>query len=250
MSAPADWIVPDWPAPARVRALVTTRAGGVSTGACASFNASYKVGDAPAAVDENRRRLRCLLPEEPRWLTQVHGARVMDAESVDDLPQADASLARRAGCVCAVTVADCVPVLFCDTAGTVVAAAHAGWRGLAGGVLENTVRAMAVDPAGVLAWLGPGIGPDAFEVGNDVRDAFAAHDAAALAAFRAHAAGKWLADLYALARQRLSACGVTRVSGGTHCTYSDPQRFFSYRRERTGGRMAALVWLDDAPGRA
>jgi YfiH family protein len=211
---------------------------------------SYKVGDAPAAVDENRRRLRALLPAEPRWLTQIHGTRVVAAEDGDDLPQADASVAHRAGNVCVVTVADCVPVLFCDAAATVVAAAHAGWRGLAGGVIENTVRAMGVDPAGVLAWLGPGIGPAAFEVGNDVRDAFAAHDATALAAFRPLGHGKWLADLYALARQRLGSCGVTRVTGGTHCTYGDPQRFFSYRREPAGGRMAALVWLDAAAGPA
>ena len=244
MSIPEDWIVPDWPAPAAVRAFVTTRAGGVSRGACAGFNVSYKVGDDPAAVDENRRRLGALLPAGPCWLTQVHGTHVVEAGPAAEPPQADASFTRRTGTVCAVTVADCVPVLFCDTAGTVVAAAHAGWRGLAGGVLENTVRALGIPAAEVLAWLGPGIGPHAFEVGDDVRAAFLQQDAAASAAFAPRAPGKWLADLYLLARQRLAAHGVTHVFGGDHCTFSDPGRFFSWRRERAGGRMAALVWLE------
>lgn len=244
MSIPRDWIVPDWPAPATVRAFVTTRAGGVSRGACAGFNVSYKVGDDPAAVDENRRRLGALLPAGPCWLTQVHGTQVVEAGPAEEPPQADASFTRRPGTVCVVTVADCVPVLFCDTAGTVVAAAHAGWRGLAGGVLENTVQALGIPAPEVLAWLGPGIGPRAFEVGDDVRAAFLQHDAAAAAAFVPRAPGKWLADLYMLARQRLAARGVTRVFGGDHCTFSEPGRFFSWRRERAGGRMAALAWIE------
>jgi hypothetical protein len=244
MSIPCDWIVPDWPAPATVRAFMTTRAGGVSRGACAGFNVSYKVGDDPAAVDENRRRLGALLPAGPCWLTQVHGTRVVEAGAAEEPPQADASFTRRTGTVCVVTVADCVPVLFCDTAGTVVAAAHAGWRGLAGGVLENTVQSLGIPAAEVLAWLGPGIGPRAFEVGDDVREVFLQHDAAAASAFAPRAPGKWLADLYTLARQRLATHGVTRVFGGDHCTFSEPERFFSWRRERAGGRMAALVWIE------
>jgi YfiH family protein len=243
MNAPHDWIVPDWPAPAGVNSLITTRNGGVSSGAHASFNLGLRCDDDAAAVAANRLQLQRLLPQPPRWLHQVHGARVIVADSLDHETEADASIARAPGTVCAVMIADCMPVLLCDDAGSVVAAAHAGWRGLSTGVLENTVRAMKVAPARLFAYLGPAIGPAAFEVGDDVRDAFVGVDAAAAAAFVPHGDGKWLADLYMLGRQRLAACGVERVSGGGLCTVADPQRFFSYRRDRLTGRMAALIWL-------
>jgi YfiH family protein len=246
MKAPhPDWIVPDWPAPANVKALITTRAGGVSEGPFASLNLGMRTGDDPQAVAANRARLNALLPQQPRWLRQVHGPRVVEADALTDAPEADAGIARRPGTVCAVLVADCIPVLLADRAGTRVAIAHVGWRGLAAGVIEDTVRAMAGDPRGLIAYLGPGIGPGAFEVGDDVRDAFLTRDAGAAAAFKPHAAGKWLADLFLLARQRLRRAGVDAVHGGALCTYSDARRFFSYRRSRTTGRMAALIWLTE-----
>lgn len=246
MKAPhPDWIVPDWPAPANVRALITTRAGGVSRGAYSSLNLGLRTGDDPNSVAANRERLRAALPQEPKWLRQVHGARAVEADTLEDVPEADAAIARRPGTVCAVMVADCVPVLLADRAGTTVAIAHAGWRGLAGGVVEQAIERMAVPPGELLAYLGPGIGPRAFEVGPDVRDAFLSGNAQAEAAFTPHATGKWLADLYLLARQRLARAGVAQVSGGTLCTYTDPLRFFSYRRDRTTGRMAALIWRTD-----
>lgn len=235
----------DWPAPPGVRAFATTREGGAGNGAFDSFNLSYRVGDDAAAVDANRRRLRAWLPAEPRWLTQVHGSRVVNAAAVTEPVEADAAVTRERGVVCAISIADCLPVLLCDRAGSVVAAAHAGWRGLSGGVLENTVAAMQCPPADLLAWIGPGIGPAAFEVGKDVQTTFVQQDAAAASAFQPHAAGKWLCDLFALARQRLARAGVTAVSGGAHCTYREAGRFFSYRRDRTTGRMAALIWLDN-----
>ena len=238
-----DWIVPDWPAPASVKALITTRAGGISKGPFASLNLGLRTGDDPQAVAANRDRLNSLLPQPPRWLRQVHGASVVEADSLAGLPEADAGIAHRPGTVCAVLVADCIPVLLADRAGTTVAIAHAGWRGLAAGIIENTARRMAVNPRGLIAYLGPGIGPGAFEVGADVRDAFIARDAEAAAAFTPHTAGKWLADLFLLARQRLRRAGVPEIHGGALCTYSDARRFFSYRREPTTGRMAAVIWL-------
>ncbi len=237
-----DWLIPDWPAPANVRALITTRAGGVSQGAYSGLNLGLRTGDDPQAVAANRERLRAALPQEPKWLRQVHGTRAVEADALEDIPEADAAIARRPRTVCAVMVADCVPVLFADRSGTTVAVAHAGWRGLAGGVIEQAIERMAVPPGEIIAHLGPGIGPRAFEVGADVRDAFLSGGAQAEAAFKPHAAEKWLADLYLLARQRLAHAGVTQVSGGDLCTYSDPLRFFSYRRDRTTGRMAALIW--------
>ncbi|MCC7486224.1 MAG: peptidoglycan editing factor PgeF [Burkholderiales bacterium] len=237
-----DWIVPEWPAHESVRAFVTTRAGGASRGAYETFNLGRRTDDDPAAVDSNRAALRGLLPAEPLWLKQVHGARVVDADRPPDTLEADAAVSRNPGTVCAVLVADCVPVLFSDRAGTAVAAAHAGWRGMAAGVLENTVRAMPVRPVELLAFLGPGIGPRAFEVGADVRDAFLAADAGASDAFAARKPGKWLADLYALARRRLARAGVERVFGGGLCTWSDTARFYSHRRDGPTGRMAAVIW--------
>jgi polyphenol oxidase len=243
-SLPEDWIVPVWPAPARVRALITTRNGGGSTGPYASMNLGLRVNDDPAAVGANRRRLRQFLPAEPKWLNQVHGTSVATAESITDPVEADASVATSPGSVVAIMVADCLPVLFTDRGGNVVAAAHAGWRGLAAGVIENTVRALATPPKDVLAYLGPAIGPSAFEVGDEVRDAFVAVDPAAGRAFQAHQPGKWLADLFLLARQRLAGAGVSGVYGGGQCTFSDPMRFFSHRRDKVSGRMAALIWIE------
>ena len=237
-----DWIIPRWPAPANVRALITTRAGGVSQGPFASLNLGLRTGDDPQSVSANRAQLEALLPQPPRWLRQVHGATVVEGDSLPDAPEADACVARRPGTVCGVLVADCIPVLLADRAGTTVAIAHAGWRGLAAGVVESAVGRMAVAPRNLVAYLGPGIGPTAFEVGPDVHDAFVGRDARSQAAFAPHAAGKWLADLFLLARHSLQRAGVEDIHGGDLCTYSDAARFFSYRRERTTGRMAALVW--------
>lgn len=246
-----DWILPDWPAPAGVRALMTTRSGGVSAPPYDSLNLAAHVGDDPAAVAENRRLLRAVLPAEPLWLTQVHGTTVAEVGQDAAGVVADAAVARSPGQVCAVLTADCLPVLLCDERGSVVAAAHAGWRGLLAGVLEETVRSMGIGPARILAWLGPAIGPDAFEVGEEVRQAFIEqHDLAAIA-FRPALPGtldklprKWLADLYALARLRLAQAGVERVYGGIGCTHRDAGRFYSYRRDGRTGRMAALIWRE------
>lgn len=247
-----DWLVPEWPAPPGVKALITTRAGGVSAGRYASLNVGYSTQDDPRAAEENRARLSALLPEAPRWLKQVHGARVVDAESIGERPEADASIARTAGTVCAIQAADCLPVLFADRGGRMVAAAHAGWRGLAAGVLDNTIAAMreaGVAPRNVIAYIGPGIGPAAFEVGEDVRAAYVDRDRAAAFAFAPRGTGKWLADLPALARRALLRCGIDAVYGGGLCTYSDPRRFYSYRRDGETGRMAALIWLAAPPAR-
>ena len=214
-------IEPDWPAPARVRALVTTRPMGDMAGA-------------------GRNALNGLVPSEPVWLTQVHGAAVIDLDEERTSLKGDAAITRAARTVCVVGAADCMPVFLTDKAGTVVAAVHAGWRGLSAGVIEAAVAAMKAPPAQVLAWLGPAIGPRAYEVGEDVREAFASHPDAFSAPTRP---GHWLLDLYAVARARLSAMGVGRVYGGGFCTYSEAARFYSYRRDRTKERMAALIWL-------
>jgi YfiH family protein len=246
MTAAHNWIVPAWPAPPQVKSLITTREGGVSGGMHASLNLGLRAGDDAAAVQANRALLRAHLPQEPRWLRQVHGARVVTADALTATPEADASIARDAGTVCTVMIADCLPVLLCDVRARAVGIAHAGWRGLAAGVVENTVKAMEIPPAELIAYLGPAIGPDAFEVGADVRDAFIAADSGADAAFAAYGEGKWLADLFQLARRRLAQCGVRQVFGGGLCTYRDPARFFSYRRDKTTGRMAALIWIAGA----
>lgn len=239
-------ILPDWPAPKNVKALSTTRHGGVSEGPYASLNLASHVGDAPEAVADNRAILGRQLPMEPLWLTQVHGTTVVNAACTCPYAEADAAISRLGYRLCTVMTADCLPVLLCDTAGTVVGAAHAGWRGLAGGVLEATVGAMGVEGPQLLAWLGPAIGPDFFEVGPEVVDAFVARDPAAQSAFRPHPAadGKWLGDLYALARLRLATLGVSRVYGGGRCTYREETDFFSYRRDGRTGRMATMIWLD------
>lgn len=247
-----DLIRPDWPAPARVQACFTSRQGGVSDGVFAGLNLGAHVDDDPQRVAENRRQLRAQLQltQEPIWLTQVHGTKVYPVREAAEAqpaipPQADAAVTRLSGVPLTVMTADCLPVLFCDDDASVVAAAHAGWRGLAAGVLENTVREMGVPPHRLRAWLGPAIGAEAFEVGDEVRAAFVADDAGAAAAFVARPlAGKWLADLFMLARRRLVAAGVTRISGGGVCTVAAPQRFYSYRRDGVTGRFASMVWLD------
>lgn len=238
------WLTPDWPAPARVRACVTTRADGVSLPPYDSFNLGDHVDDNPAAVASNRLKLTTTLGCQPAWLSQVHGIRVVEADPAR-VETADASWSQTPGIASLVMTADCLPALFCNRDGTRVAAAHAGWRGLANGVLEATVDALATPADQILVWLGPAIGPDAFEVGPEVRDAFIAQHAEADAAFRPSAnAGRYLADIYALARIRLAARGITAVHGGGFCTVSDP-RFYSYRRASRTGRFASLVWLAD-----
>lgn len=237
-----DWLTPDWPAPANVRACVTTRGGGVSAAPFDTFNLGDHVDDDPAAVASNRAHLVDMLGCQPAWLRQVHGIVVAEADPAV-VVEADGNWTATPGIACTAMTADCLPALFCDRAGSRVAAAHAGWRGLAGGVLEATVRELDVAPQELLVWLGPAIGPAAFEVGGEVRDAFVMQHAEAANAFVPSVnAGKFMADIYQLARIRLAAIGVTAVSGGGFCTYSDP-RFYSYRRSPRTGRFASLIWL-------
>lgn len=236
-----------WPVPAHVHALTTTRNGGanagVSTGAYRHFNLASHVGDDPAAVAANRATLRnrFQFEREPRWLQQVHGVAVVDAATAADMSIADGSFTDRPNVVCAVLTADCLPIFLCDDAGSRVAVLHAGWRGLAAGVIERGMLHMSTAP--VHAWLGPAIGPRAFEVGDEVRAQFIASDAQATRAFIAQRPGHWLADLYALARLRLQRCGVRSIHGGGFCTFTDAARFYSYRRDGACGRMASLIWL-------
>jgi len=245
MPKPFDWITPDWPAPKRVKACVTTRSGGQSVGAFASLNLGDRVGDLTDAVRANREQLAQRLQCQPAFLHQVHGTHIVSANP-DNCPQADGSWTQTPKIACTVLTADCLPVLFCDKAASCVAAAHAGWRGLAAGILEQTVRALAVPAKELLVWLGPCIGPKAFEVGEEVRVAFIQQQGQAAAAFvPTQQNGKYLADLYQLARLRLAACGVINLYGGGFCTFSDAARFYSYRRENPTGRMASLIWLDD-----
>ncbi|EEG08552.1 peptidoglycan editing factor PgeF [Pseudogulbenkiania ferrooxidans] len=240
-----DWLTADWPAPAKVKTLITTRKGGVSEAPYDSFNLGAHVGDLPEHVSLNRETLRRFVPEEPAWLNQVHGTRVVNAADVTETPpEADASVSRTPDAVCVIMTADCLPVLLTSRDGSVVGAAHAGWRGLCDGVIEATVSAMNEQAANLMAWLGPAIGPDAFEVGAEVRAAFMAHDPAAAQAFTDIGEGKFLADIYTLARQRLAALGISEVYGGDFCTVIDRERFFSYRRDRTTGRMASLIWIE------
>jgi hypothetical protein len=242
MTAP-EFLVPDWPVPPGVRALVTTRRGGVSEGRYASLNLALHVGDDAATVAANRHRLRHALglPAEPAWLDQVHGPGVTVLPRVALVP-ADAAVTFSRGNVCAVLVADCLPVFLASRSGDRVGIAHAGWRGLAAGVVEATIRALDCEPGSLVAWLGPSIGPDAFEVGREVRDAFA-DDPLTAQAFRPGRADRFLADLPALARLRLAAAGVAAIYGGGLCTHADADRFYSYRRDGATGRMAALAWL-------
>ena len=255
--AEPHFITPDWPAPPNVGAAFTLRAGGVSVAPHDSLNMGGGIGDSLEAVAENRRRVRNALglPGEPVWLQQVHGVGVVSFAGgapatvgpSGELPVGDAAVAWGAGQVCAIRVADCMPVLFAARDGSAVAAAHAGWRGLAGGVLEATVERLRVPASELIAWLGPAIGPANFEVGDEVRAAFTAADSDAASAFSANSRGRWQCDLYALARRRLAAIGVAGIYGGGWCTYADPDRFFSYRRSSQCGRMAALIWITAPP---
>lgn len=244
MSEGLDFLVPDWPVPASVHAVMTTRRGGASRDPYASLNLAAHVGDDPQAVAENRRRVReaLRLPREPHWLDQVHGR---DVAVLPGPAQggADAAVAFEPGPVCAVLVADCLPVFLASRTGDRVGLAHAGWRGLAAGVVEATVAALETEPSELIAWLGPAIGPAAFEVGGEVREAFIAAQPEAARDFRPGRGRRFLADLQGLARRRLAACGVTSVHGGGSCTVADPARYYSYRRDGKTGRMAALIWL-------
>lgn len=291
-SATPQWLIPDWPAPPGVRALSTLRVGGSSRPPYASLNVGGHVGDAAIAVAKNRRSLReaAGLPAEPSWLTQVHGIRVADLDAIDladgmdaasALNHADAVVTSRPGRVCAIQTADCLPVLLASASGARVGAAHAGWRGLAGGVIEAAVAAMGVAPQEIMAWLGPAIGPLHFEIGPEVREALLKDDPGAEGAFQPstrrgpatgadeHAAAapvrtlaptgggaadgdtieRFMADLYVLARRRLRRLGIERIFGGTECTFSRPDRYFSHRRDGQTGRQASLIWLEDASSR-
>ncbi len=262
MSGELQFIAPDWAAPPGVRAAFTLRTGGVSRPPYESLNLGSRIGDLAEAVAGNRRRVReaLRLPAEPVWLNQVHGVEVIDVprwlhrsrdsgagtepSDLADPPTGDASVMRGAGQVCAIRVADCMPVLFAARDGTAVGAAHAGWRGLASGVLEATIRALGIPPGQLIAWMGPAIGAQHFEVGDEVREAFLAADGGAARAFVPNPRGRWQCDLYALAHRRLQAAGVSAISGGGWCTFAEKERFFSYRRDGQCGRMAALIWID------
>lgn len=241
------FIQPNWPAPKNICAIQTTRQGGFSQAPYDSFNLAMHVGDDAMTVAKNRQLLNPHLPTEPVWVNQVHGITVLDAAKSSCLENADASFSRQKNVVCVTMTADCLPLLLCDNKGTVVAAAHAGWRGLCDGVIEATIKKMAVPPADILVWLGPAIGPESFEVGEDVRQAFLAHDTQAEKAFKKLNAEKWLCDLYALAKQRLNAIGIQQVYGASinenFCTFQQQDQFFSFRRDKTTGRMASLIWL-------
>ncbi|MDP2902180.1 MAG: peptidoglycan editing factor PgeF [Methylovulum sp.] len=253
---PKHWITPDWPAPAIVHAATTLRTGGVSVGVFNSLNAALHVGDNAEFVRQNRAIIKGMLdlPEEPAWLEQIHGNQVVDAARRDLLQQADASYTNEPGIVCAVMTADCLPLLVCASDGSQVAAIHAGWKGLLAGVICNTLAAMQIPPSppfckggaggDLLVWLGPAIGSSCFEVGDDVRDVFLQKSTAFSTAFKSQGSGKWLADIYQLARIDLAAMGITEIYGGTFCTFTEEDRFYSYRRDKETGRMATLIWRD------
>lgn len=266
-AAPPEVLTPDWPAPARVRAASTERAGGTSEGPYTSRNLGTHVGDEAATVAANRRALaeRLGLATEPQWLEQIHGSIVLDLDALQGSPvgapprspghatptpglrrppAADGAVTSQRGRPCVVMTADCLPVLFCDTSGTRVGAVHAGWRGLAAGIVPAAVARMGIDPQALLVWLGPAIGQAAYEVGGEVRQALIAADPSAETCFEPNEAGRWQADLYGLARRGLQAAGVQAIYGGGFCTYTESERFFSHRREAPCGRMATLIWLD------
>ena len=239
-----NFIFPEWPAPANIRSIITTRKGGVSKDHFESFNIAQHVEDNVRAVENNRTILRRLLPNEPTWLRQVHGNKVIHANL--DTPQnmeADAAVTKTPGVVLAIQTADCLPVLFSDRKGTIVGACHAGWRGLCNGVVEHTMVEMQCSPQDIIVYLGPAIGPKKFEVGAEVREAFIGKHTKTASAFVQISDDKWLADIYSLARIRLSIAGVTEIYGGNFCTFSDHERFYSYRRHKQTGRMASLIWL-------
>jgi polyphenol oxidase len=241
-----EFIIPNWPAPANVRALQTNRTAGHSLAPYDSFNLGDHVKDNPIHVAQNRQLLSQHLPSEPVWLHQVHGTQVVDAAQTDCVPDADASFTSQKNVVCVTMTADCLPVLLCDNAGTVVSAVHAGWRGLCDGALEASIyavcRAANIESNQLMAWFGPAIGPNAFEVGAEVRAQFIAIDSKSEAAF-VNRGDKYLCDLYKIATQRLNNLGVTQIYGGDFCTYTDKENFFSFRRDGDTGRMATLIWL-------
>jgi len=241
------WLEPDWPAPPQVRAVMTTRRGGVSLPPYESMNLATHVGDDAARVEQNRQRLRQTLGlnTEPLWLNQVHGTRIVDVASATEGEDADGSFARGAQRPCVVMTADCLPVLICDRQGTQVAAVHAGWRGLVNGAVEAAIARFDAPAEELLVWLGVAIGPENFEVGDEVREAFLAHDAGAGEAFVSTQPGKWLANIYLLARRRLAMQGISGVYGGEGCSYADAESFYSFRRQRDCGRMASLIWLQE-----
>lgn len=250
MTAAPEYLFPDWPAPPHIKAAVSLRHGGHSQGEFAGFNLGEHVEDDPEAVRRNRQLLRqsLKLPAEPCWLSQVHGTDVCRLDGTRELhtpPVADASVTSQAGQVCAVLTADCLPVLFTDREGRCVAAAHAGWRGLAAGVLEATLASMAVPAGEVLTWLGPAIGPAAFEVGPEVRAAFTERQPESASAFVAAPQGKYMADIFALAKFRLERAGVHQISGGGICSMQNKKDLFSFRRDRHCGRMASLIWMEE-----
>jgi len=240
-----DFIQPDWPAPENIKAYTTTRNTGVSEASYASFNLATHVNDNPQHVLKNRAILKqsLNLPAEPVWLEQVHGVCVLDTDNYSS-NQADAAFSTHIKQVCVVMTADCLPVLICNRQGTKVAAAHAGWRGLQAGIIERTIDALQEDPASCLLWLGPAIGAQAFEVGDEVREAFVNEMPTTAEAFVANRPGHWLADIYQLARIRLQKKGVNEIYGGGLCTYTDSSRFYSYRRDNHSGRMASLIWRE------
>jgi YfiH family protein len=238
------WLTPDWPAPANVHAATTLRTGGVSSGLYASLNPAMHVGDNPDHVRQNRQIIKELLglPGDPVWLAQIHSNRAVQALATEPLQQADASYTAESGVVCAVLTADCLPLLICSADGAQVAAIHAGWKGLLAGVIGNTVTAM--QHSDLLVWLGPAIGPDCFEVGSEVRDAFVQKSAEFAAGFKLQDNDKWRADIYRLARIDLAMQGIDKVYGGGFCTVTDQERFYSYRRDKETGRMATLIWRE------
>lgn len=239
----SNFILPNWPAPANVHALQTNRDGGVSIAPYDSLNLGSHVKDNPIHVAQNRQMLNQFLPSEPVWLNQVHGINVVDAANTDCVPDADASFTTRKNVVCVTMTADCLPILVCDSAGTAVASIHAGWRSLCDGVIEATIAKMQTNSSDLMAWLGPAIGSNAFEVGAEVRAQFMAKDEKAELAFKQHN-DKYLADIYQIATQRLNNLGITQIYGGGECTFTDEKRFFSFRRDGATGRMATLIWLE------
>jgi len=244
MNETEHWLIPDWPAPGNIHAATTLRTGGVSAGAYASFNPALHVGDHSDRVTENRRKIKALLelPSEPVWLEQIHSDRVIDAATSNALQQADASYSHKPGIVCTVMTADCLPLLVCDSDGTCVAAIHAGWKGLLAGIVTNTIKAFP--KKNLLVWLGPAIGPECFEVGTEVRDAFVAKSTINLNAFKESGDGKWLANIYQLASNELIMAGIDKIYGGNFCTFTEQARFYSYRRDKETGRMASLIWRE------
>lgn len=244
MSKSKHWLTADWSAPEGVRAATTLRTGGVSLPPYDSLNPALHVGDDIGRVKQNRQIIKNMLelPAEPVWMEQIHSNRVIQADNFTALEQADASYTRERGVVCTIMTADCLPVLVCSASGDCVGAIHAGWRGLLNGIISNTLAAMGAGD--YLVWLGPAIGPDCFEVGAEVREAFVQKAGAFDDAFTQQNNGKWLADIYQLARIELASLGVNKVFGGDFCTMTDAQRFYSYRRDQQTGRMATLIWRE------